>query len=1283
MQPGCHESRSKSALLWGALLLTSALLSTPAQALDIAPRVDGDRDPFGPGPIDSDGCNRVGGEVAEDPRGTVLCNVDAQCPAGQICVLGEGGEPPDPVGLCYLENPDPGANSRVVYEFDLRSIPAGATLESARLVLTENPEVACSTSGSGSSDPTVMDLYLYEGPTADGVLTAADFSTSSLPRVGPFTASTFIGLDSIPTIDVDVLAKVQAQLSQGSDFVAFQLRASALPDNLFLAGYRGALTENPPEGSEPRLEIQFAPPQALTLVDFDSDPGPAFPPRTFPPPFVYLVDPKLWEPSAGVEIVSLNEDLAGAPRLLICSAGDYADEPNTFETPHACDSDPAGDSALELRFAAPVDQVSFDWKVSDGSDNGLRVTTLDEAGGVLASTIHDGWLVTRLPGGPELRGRVELAEVGLISRLLVEPRDLVQGLGIDNLRFDAFPDGDGDGVVDPLDNCPSVPNALQRDVDGDGLGDLCDNCSLIANPDQSDGDGDGRGDVCDDDDGDGFLDGADNCPGVFNPGQGDFDLDGTGDLCDNCPASFQFGQQDTDGDGDGDACDDDDDGDGVLDGQDNCPLVPNPDQIDSDGDGAGDVCTRLEDRATVFDFYGPGVPGFRWKESSQAFTPPCDDPCSSLPPPVSTALPGGGSCEVIALDVDTFQATVTSPLPEPGQTGDLTCCGLESACAPRLCGDNTCGTDFGGCASGDRVGRICTSSDDCPMSTCVIPYPCDLLGPNTPPSFAPDCCGVGLSVFVDAWGDQLTGIDAEGQPVVPDTDLDGYPDGCDNCPATFNPDQHDADGDGVGDGCDASGSRCAGDADGDGTAGANDFGLLLASFGQAVEPFSGADFDGDGIIGAADFGTLLEDFGCVPPACDEGQSELCTVLSEATGLPAGRGLQSCDAASGQLGACEPFLCDDGYFQSAAGDACLEQICTPFSESDCSGDIPRSTVASRFCNDLGSQLSECVLLDCIDSFEPLGGQCLCTGLVTDQGACAGQVPNAAEAGRLCDSSGTAYETGCSAVSCNADFQPNAAGDACICSGLPPLACMLSGGPGRRSCAADGLSYEACQCTPGADDIDCTAQKPNASSATIPCNGSSYGSCTVNSCSSGFDEIDNQCLCSNRPPIACPTGSLANGPSRQSCRSDGLSYTGCMCTPDEQGDSCTAQKPNASAAFYRCNGSGTAYSTCTVQSCNSGFDNLGNQCLCSNRPPLSCSLPNGPGYRPCSADGLSYESCRCDVGDTVPCQKSGASSAVRFCSGSDYGSCVAEACLPGFCLEGTSCVPAGPLGCDAPL
>jgi hypothetical protein len=164
-------------------------------------------------------------------------------------------------------------------------------------------------------------------------------------------------------------------------------------------------------------------------------------------------------------------------------------------------------------------------------------------------------------------------------------------LAVGNFTY-VWLDGDGDGIHDTEDNCPSIANPTQHNSDGDSFGDACDNCIYDDNESQFNSDSDSLGDACDncpsddnddqvDFDTDGVGDVCDNCPEISNPGQIDNDNDQVGNSCDNCPDDYNEDQTDFDGDSVGYICD-------------NCPIYANPGQEDANLDGIGDACTFVE-----------------------------------------------------------------------------------------------------------------------------------------------------------------------------------------------------------------------------------------------------------------------------------------------------------------------------------------------------------------------------------------------------------------------------------------------------------------------------------------------------------------------------------------------------------------------------------------------------------------------------------------------------------------------------------------------------------------
>ncbi len=254
----------------------------------------------------------------------------------------------------------------------------------------------------------------------------------------------------------------------------------------------------------------------------------------------------------------------------------------------------------------------------------------------------------------------------------------------------------------------------------------------------------------------------------------DTDMDGICDAQDNCPSMANMDQADADGDGVGDVCDtcdndpaNDIDGDTICGDVDNCPTVTNMSQADMEPDNVGDACDNC-----------PSI-----SNTSQA-----DDDADGL----------GDACD----------ACLGDPINDPDM--DTVCASTDNC--PGLA--NSMQLD----ADADGKGDLC---DSCPMDalddidldgTCADADVCP---------FVPDPAQ--LDADVDGVGDMCDNCindpnmmqeDADGDGVGDicdtDDDGDGVPDGSDNCPMTFNPDQLNTDT--LMDGGDA----CDDDADEDG-----------------------------------------------------------------------------------------------------------------------------------------------------------------------------------------------------------------------------------------------------------------------------------------------------------------------------------------------------------------------------------------------------------------------------------------------------------------------------------
>jgi len=156
-------------------------------------------------------------------------------------------------------------------------------------------------------------------------------------------------------------------------------------------------------------------------------------------------------------------------------------------------------------------------------------------------------IYSTLPGGYGFSSGTSMASphvAGAVALYIIDNGKPTNAAGVETLRNQLVSSGISQtencldetgygGFSGDLDNFPEPLLYVGLiDQDGDGVLDPNDNCPTIANTNQADNYGTTAGDACEDTDSDTVLDDTDNCPIVSNVNQNDLDSDLLGDLCD-------------------------------------------------------------------------------------------------------------------------------------------------------------------------------------------------------------------------------------------------------------------------------------------------------------------------------------------------------------------------------------------------------------------------------------------------------------------------------------------------------------------------------------------------------------------------------------------------------------------------------------------------------------------------------------------------------------------------------------------------------------------------------
>lgn len=257
---------------------------------------------------------------------------------------------------------------------------------------------------------------------------------------------------------------------------------------------------------------------------------------------------------------------------------------------------PAGTYRFNCFWSNDVLSVNIDPQIGDTSaTSNINGTPSDLFYNIVRDPLVDSVGIWSWP----ISGFSPCIDAGDPNPVFYDPDGTVNDIG--PAYFDQLLDIDSDGIVDSLDNCPTISNVSQSDGDDDGRGDPCDNCLEIANFSQTDSDNDGTGDACDicpgsddtiDTDGDSAPDGCDICAGFDD--SIDSDLDGVPDGCDICAGN-----------------DDnlDIDSDGIPNGCDPCPGNPvSPCCCDVAGDADNNGSITIGDVTFIINVIFTGTP---------------------------------------------------------------------------------------------------------------------------------------------------------------------------------------------------------------------------------------------------------------------------------------------------------------------------------------------------------------------------------------------------------------------------------------------------------------------------------------------------------------------------------------------------------------------------------------------------------------------------------------------------------------------------------------------------